>query len=134
MGTLLLHGALLFSVVHYDKVEKPPPKKNPATVDVRNNVNKLRGEEKEARDGLHCGGYHYSGLGIHINFGSGEILDVGPGTPAEIAGLQAGDILLDPDALAPDRYPPGTILDIPIDRHGQKLVLKLKIGKICNED
>lgn len=92
---------------------------------------KLKGEERIGQ-GLTCGGYHYDGVGILVG-SDGRILDVGPNTPAESAGLKEGDYLVDFNQLFPNRYQVGTVLNVLVRRDGVVINIPIHIGRICSE-
>jgi predicted metalloprotease with PDZ domain len=61
------------------------------------------------------------------------IIDIGQNTPAEKAGFQTNDELLEPNQLAPDMYPVGTVVHVKIKRQGREMTIPVKISRICNE-
>lgn len=131
-GTLLLHTIVLATAVSCGRIPLPIEKKPEKTEEAPMMTPRvLVGRDAEGL-GLACTD-KYDGIGIHINYGSGEIVDVGHGTPAEKAGLKEGDILLDPDALGPNRFEPNTLMKVPIQRGDKKLIIIIPIGVICTE-
>lgn len=74
---------------------------------------------------------YYRGIGI---FYSGSlyqrIIKIGANTPAERAGLQIGDKLVDRSPIR-NIYPIGTVLTLPVIRNGIMLHINVTVGKIC---
>lgn len=130
-GSLLLHALVIFLLLSHTSVVYKPPEQHTA-VDVEYaREQKLKGEETIG-NGLECGGYHYTGVGILVA-SSGRILDVGPNTPASRAGLKEGDILVDENQLAPDRFVIGTTVHVLVRRDGVVFDVPIHIGRICSE-
>lgn len=131
-GSILVHAAVIAMLLHATGQEKAPPLKHAPVAVFETDGNRLSGELRRGY-GLACGGYHYDGIGITVNPGSGRVLDVGPATPAEAAGMHDNDVLLDPNQLHADMYPRGTKLAVRVLRDGVEITLTLVIGRICNE-
>ncbi len=133
VGSLFIHILVLILLLSTTSVAKRLPKKQEnVPVHTMAREDRLKGEETTG-DGLACSGYHYTGIGIRINYGSGTITDVGPNTPAAVAGLREGDVLVEPNQLGPDRFVVGTVLVLDIIRAGVEMKVPIHIGRICNE-
>ncbi|HEY9065378.1 MAG TPA: hypothetical protein VIO33_10390 [Burkholderiaceae bacterium] len=81
-------------------------------------------------DGLACAGSSYVGVGVTADPSSERIILVGDNTPAARAGLQHGDIVLNP-AVWRDAHREGTVLHLLILRDGVTIAMVLRVGKIC---
>jgi S1-C subfamily serine protease len=80
------------------------------------------------------------GSGLHAAGGYGaEVVTVAAGSPAEAAGLQAGDVIVSLDGRQIDRMPdlirwlqslsPGDRVEVTVERSGQRLTLGATLGE-----
>ena len=90
-----------------------------------------------------CGNDSMTWLGVHVRSFSGRegtlVMRVFPGTAAERAGLQAGDVLTavsgqplrgaDDLVLAIRQRVPGQIIDMSLERNGQPMNLQARLGR-----
>jgi hypothetical protein len=133
VGTISIHAAVLLPLFLHGcqhKASTPPP---PVKVEVGSSMDtKLRGQDAVAT-GLACGGSLYKGVGVHVLPWNGRVLDVGPGTPAEKAGIKDMDVILNDDILGTDRYPVGTVLALRVLRGGVVIDINVIVEIICNE-
>ncbi|HUP06347.1 MAG TPA: hypothetical protein VMU47_04300 [Caldimonas sp.] len=80
-----------------------------------------------------CDGRLYTGIGIRF-WANGEIIEVAAGGPADRAGLQAGDTLLDPYAIQPDELRPGTRIRLRFLRGEREMPpVAAVVDRICEE-
>ena len=79
--------------------------------------------------GLACA-QTYQGIGVRIQPGSQEIIEVAPGGPADIAGVHVGDFLLNEGSFYRDT---GTLVLVKVKRNGKELELKAFVNKICSK-
>ena len=138
--TVLLHLLILFALLRVtSSVVKPPP---PPTWQ-ETTVDKLyeTGEQfisvdirpgLSARGGLACAGSSYVGIGVTADPGTERIILVGDDTPASRAGLQHDDIVLNPEVWG-DARREGVVLHVTILRAGEKMTVRVQVGKICIE-
>lgn len=94
---------------------------------------KLRAVDGLAIPAPACLNASYRGIGVK-RYWAGEVFEVGPGTPAERAGIRVGDTLLNDDEFVRDSVPVGTRMTARVLRDGIELVLPIVIGDICTED
>ncbi len=129
--SLVLHGLVAFSLVWQPPVDdrRKPVKADPQLVEPV--AEQLKGYDGEGV-GLACGGSNYDGLGIMTD-GFGRVIDVGPNTPAERAGLLRDDIFLNSEDFWPGKFKPGHNDVLKIRRGAQRLDLPVTIGVICRE-
>lgn len=78
-------------------------------------------------NGLACAA-KYRGIGVRTNWGSGVVVEVAPGGPADRAGIRLDDILLTEGGFI---LPLDTIVEVRIDRAGQVLTFKVKVSDVC---
>ncbi len=83
--------------------------------------------------GQECPDRHYTGIGVLTSSAEDRIIDIGPNTPAERAGLKRGDAILNPEVFQTDNYPPGAILHLRIRRDDGELEVRVVPAKICND-
>jgi S1-C subfamily serine protease len=77
-------------------------------------------------------------MGITVGTGSLTISEVGPKTPADRAGLKAGDAILRVGTLEPQNfeqviaqvtsYRPGAVVEIEVQRGGDRKTVKVKLA------
>ncbi|MEO5844405.1 MAG: hypothetical protein ABIQ33_06145 [Caldimonas sp.] len=79
-----------------------------------------------------CRGAVYTGIGARVN-GAGFIVDLAAGGPADRAGLQPGDAILNLEDLPIDVHPVGQAVDLRVLRDGIQTAAVVRIGAICNE-
>jgi predicted metalloprotease with PDZ domain len=80
-----------------------------------------------------CDGRIYTGIGVRT-WGSGAIIEVASGGPADKAGLLAGDILLNPDATEPNQHKAGTRVTLRVLRDQREMTpVVAVIEEVCNE-
>jgi S1-C subfamily serine protease len=84
-------------------------------------------------NGWTCGGRIYRGVGIKMAPWNGMVQEIGVDTPASRAGLEEGDVILNRDILAVDRYAAGTELLLDVQRGDRRLSLTIVIERICQE-
>lgn len=72
----------------------------------------------------------YRGIGVMINYGSLQVVQVVKGGPADKAGVLLGDIILD-DYF--NQHSKGTEVVINVIRNGKTLQLKTIVDDICYE-
>lgn len=88
----------------------------------------------EDSDGSGAGCPHsYRGIGIVSTY-AGWVEEVVPGGPADKAGVQIGDKLLNGDMFTRDGFSMGRHVVIKIDRHGVRIDLPVVIGRVCYEE
>ena len=80
--------------------------------------------------GLVCEGSSYIGVGITAEPGTERIILVGDNTPAARAGLQHGDIVLNPSVWR-DARKEGAWLPLRVLRAGVQIEVRVLVGKIC---
>jgi predicted metalloprotease with PDZ domain len=136
--TLLLHGLILFALLRATGVAvspAPPPGTEQAlsadqlhgageqlvSVDIRAGLSLL---------GRICEGSSYVGIGVTATPDSQRIILVGDDTPASRAGLQHGDIVLNPEVWQ-DAHTEGALLRVEVLRQGVKMAMWVLVGKIC---
>jgi len=79
-----------------------------------------------------CRGTVYTGIGAIVNR-AGFILELAPNGPAQRAGLQPGDAILNLEDLPIDTYPAGQPVDLRLLRDGAQTTAVVVIGAICDE-
>jgi hypothetical protein len=128
--SVALHAALLLLLLSAPAPHRPPPPPAPpgGISIIQVPIQKLSGT---GAHGLACGGHRYNGLGFAHSFG-GFVVMVGPGTPAERAGMQLGDEVQG-DVPLPNERPTNTVVDIVIKRAGRRMVLHAVVESICDE-
>lgn len=135
--TVLLHLLILTALVRVTAgVVRPPPA--PAGQDMTADQLHGAGERTIRVDivpglsatGLACAGSSYVGVGVTADPGSERIILVGDDTPASRAGLQHGDIVLNPGVWR-DAHREGSVLHLLVLRDGVTLVVEVRVGKIC---
>ena len=135
--TVLLHLLILSALVRVTaSVVKPPP----APAEQELSADRLYGAGERiisvdisrglSTSGLVCEGSSYVGVGVTAEPGSERIILVGDDTPASRAGLQHGDIVLNP-AVWRDAHREGALLHLVVLRDGVKVTLALQVGRIC---
>jgi hypothetical protein len=134
VGTITVHLSVLVPLFLHSCTHKSPPPKHPVEVQSGNARDmKLRGQQSLAT-GLACGGETYKGVGIYVFPWDHRVLEVGPGTPAERAGIQQGDIILnDEELLGPDRHEVGTVLSLQVKRGLVVSSIDVTVEIICRE-
>ena len=137
--TVLLHLLIMFALVRVTaSLVKPPPPPPPAAHETT--ADKLHGAGEQvisvdirpglSTRGLACAGSSYIGVGVTAEPGSERIILVGENTPASRAGLQHGDIVLNPSVWE-DAHTEGALLHVVILREGVKVAVAVLVGKIC---
>jgi predicted metalloprotease with PDZ domain len=132
-GAVALHALLLAVALVRCSPEvsaKPPPAEThppgEATLDVRLLPSHDTGDEDMAcPEG-------YRGIGIRTSDGA-HVTDVAPGGPADKAGIQTDDVIVNADILWPDRYMVGHKLTLQISRGGRVFPVVVVIRRICTE-
>ena len=128
---------VLIPFIHFNKeiIQNKPPKQTIGNIKLipeseDNSISTNDGEGKNLNSGLHkeCQ-YSYEGVGILYGSMVDEIYHILPSYPADLAGLQIGDILINAGAIPKDGY-----LDLVINRKGNILKFHIKTRKICFED
>ena len=79
-----------------------------------------------------CRGAIYTGIGAIVNR-AGFILELAPNGPAERAGLQPGDAILNLEDLPIDTYPAGQPVGLRLLRDGAQTTAVVVIDAICDE-
>jgi predicted metalloprotease with PDZ domain len=128
-GSALVHASLLLAFI------TPEPE---AVAEVQA-PSKAENDEMEMRllpatddgDGMACDGA-YTGIGVVTTY-SGMVDEVVPGGPADRAGMHIGDHWLNPETFARDQYSIGRQLVLRVERHGVRLDLPVRIGRVCFE-
>lgn len=136
--TVLLHLLILSTLVRVTtSVVKPPLP--PAEQEM--SADKLRGAGEQiisvdirpglsTTSGFVCEGSSYVGVGITAEPRSERIILVGDDTPASRAGLQHGDIVLNPDVWR-EVHTEGALLHVVFLRKGVRMEVSVLVGKIC---
>jgi hypothetical protein len=139
MLTLLLHLLILSALLRVTASVVKPPQPSPGQ---ELTAERLRdaGEQIVSVDigpglsasGLACLGGSYIGVGITADPRTERIILVGDNTPASRAGLQHDDIVLNPDVWR-DAHQEGALLQVLVLREGVKMIVRVRVGKICIE-
>jgi len=79
-----------------------------------------------------CGGPVYTGIGATVNR-AGFIIDLAPEGPAQRAGLQPGDAILNLEDLPINTYPAGHRVGLRLLRDGAEMSATVRIDAICDE-
>jgi hypothetical protein len=79
-----------------------------------------------------CGGPVYTGIGATVNR-AGFIIDLAPEGPAQRAGLQPGDAILNLEDLPINTYPAGHPVGLRLLRDGAEVAATVRIDAICDE-
>jgi S1-C subfamily serine protease len=79
-----------------------------------------------------CGGPVYTGIGATVNR-AGFIIDLAPDGPAQRAGLQPGDAILNLEDLPINTYPAGHPVGLRLLRDGSEMAATVRIDAICDE-
>ena len=79
-----------------------------------------------------CGGPVYTGIGATVNR-AGFIIDLAPEGPAQRAGLQPGDAILNLEDLPINTYPAGHRIGLRLLRDGAEMSATVRIDAICDE-
>jgi len=80
-----------------------------------------------------CDGRIYTGIGLRAAL-NGTILEVASGGPADKAGIRAGDVLLNGEAVEPDQYEAGTPITLRYLREEREMPpVVAVIDEVCNE-
>lgn len=132
--TALLHLWLVFALqVAVTVVEPPLPPHEPtadALHEAGDQVVEVDIHPGLATPGLPCEGSSYVGVGITAEPATERIILVGDNTPASRAGLQHGDVVLNPSVWREARLE-GSWLRLRLLRRGVQLEAWVQVGKIC---
>jgi S1-C subfamily serine protease len=79
-----------------------------------------------------CGGPVYTGIGATVNR-AGFIVELAPDGPAQQAGLQPGDAILNLEDLPINTYPAGHPVGLRLLRDGAEATATVRIDVICDE-
>ena len=79
-----------------------------------------------------CRGTVYTGIGATVNR-AGFIIDLAPEGPAQRAGLQPGDAILNLEDLPINTYPAGHRVGLRLLRDGAEMSATVRIDAICDE-
>ena len=79
-----------------------------------------------------CGGPVYTGIGATVNR-AGFIIELAPEGPAQRAGLQPGDAILNLEDLPINTYPAGHRVGLRLLRDGAEMAATVRIDAICDE-
>lgn len=136
--TLILHAALLLSLVRITgSAAAPPPKptNHPLAPHLHAHADSVDVLliPGDGNGGIHkpCAGTEYVGIGILLGSSTDLILMIGDNTPASRSGLRPGDIVRNRDALRDMRV--GALVRLVINRDGSEFPLELRAATICND-
>jgi len=79
-----------------------------------------------------CRGTVYTGIGATVNR-AGFIIELAPEGPAQRAGLQPGDAILNLEDLPINTYPAGHRVGLRLLRDGAEMSATVRIDAICDE-
>ena len=135
--TVLLHLGIVFALLRVTAVVDKPPQPS-ANQEITASRLYGAGEQVISVDigpglstrGLACAGSSYIGVGVTATPGSERIILVGDDTPAARAGLQRGDIVLNP-AVWREAHRDGALLRLVVLREGVEMLVSVLVGKIC---
>jgi predicted metalloprotease with PDZ domain len=132
-GTVAVHALILAVALVRCTPEvsaKPPPPPQAPQDERVLSVHLLPSGESVTENALACE-YSYRGVGFTGN--GVRIESLAPGGPAESAGLQVGDVVLNSEVLGQDRYMVGHRLTLQISRSGRQFAVEVVIRRICFE-
>jgi len=130
-ASLLIHAAFLASLLTHpiqQSEQRTPVAAQPESEDAHM---RLVATPDAEGDGLACE-HSFRGIGI-LHWQSGLITDVVAGGPADRAGAQIGDYLLNDAVFSRDGYPLGHRLPLRVERDGKQLNLIVYVGRVCYE-
>ena len=135
--TVLLHLGIVFALLRVTAVADKPTQ---PSADQEMTATRLHGAGEQvisvdispglSTSGLACAGSSYVGVGVTATPGSERIILVGDDTPAARAGLQRGDIVLNP-AVWREAHKEGALLRLVVLREGVEMAVSVLVGKIC---
>lgn len=143
LGSIAVHAAIVIALTWTPAVPRRPPPKHVTEVRLIKSVGRIRmldksdgaafatrGEGRLSKD--RCTGRMFKGIGLHTSWG-GLIFEVARGSPAEAAGIRAGDSMVDPSQLDPDAMKVGQVVVIGIERRGTVMNINVVVDDICND-
>jgi hypothetical protein len=135
--TVLLHllilSALLRVTSNIDPPPPPPPEHESAPDTLHGAGERIVSVDIShglTTEGQLCAGSSYIGVGVTATPGTERVIMVGDNTPAARAGLQPGDIVLNP-AVWRDAHEDGALIHLEVLRDGAQIALTILVGKIC---
>lgn len=130
--TAVLHAALLAAALVRCAPESKAAAAPPGTTERIAAVRLLPSEPGDSE--MPACARTYRGIGITRWALSEGIKAIAKGGPADKAGLQVGDVILNDDELGADRYMVGHPVKLHIERAGRRLTVVVVIGRICFEE
>lgn len=130
-ASVLLHVALVLAFVWTAPEPTKETTAEPKKAEKNDEMEMRLIPASEGGDGLACDG-SYRGIGVVTNWG-GNVEEVVSGGPADRAGMHIGDVFLNAEMFSRDLYSVGRDLVLKVDRHGVRLDLPVRIGRICFE-
>lgn len=76
----------------------------------------------------------YTGVGLESSYSSGRISGLAPGGPAQRAGAQLGDRLLNDAVFSRNQHEVGKKMTLRLEREGRRIDLPVVIDRICVEE
>lgn len=128
LATVLLHSALLAFALTSCPAKTQAASPQQEEREEHETVRMRLIESEDGSNGTPCPDT-YRGIGIG-RFAE-LVTEVLPGGPADRAGIQLGDVILNMRDLERDRYPVGHRLELHIQRDDAELRVEVVIGPVC---
>lgn len=104
----------------FAKDKDQPPK---VSINLKGDTQEKSKPQRECEDS-------YVGIGVIVSWLDESITYVAPDGPADIAGVEVGDVIVSP-AVIRNKFEPDTLIDLKIMRRGIILHKKAKVEEIC---